>query len=86
MSGYFKESLEVYDRKVEFLEKSNASKAELSKFMILRGDAYRMTEDYEEAEKEYKSIPDEDYKSVAMVHLFELYLKKGDDRQAQSIQ
>ena len=49
MSGYFKESLEVYDRKVDFLEKSNASKAELSKFMILRGDAYRMTEDYEEA-------------------------------------
>ena len=42
MSGYFKESLEVYDRKVEYLKKINASEAELAKYTILRGDAYRM--------------------------------------------
>ncbi len=47
MSGYFKESLEIYDKKVEFLRKTGASEAELAKYTILRGDAYRMTEDYE---------------------------------------
>ena len=46
MSGYFKESLEVYERKVEYLKKINASEEELSKYIILRGDAYRMNEDF----------------------------------------
>lgn len=49
MSGYFKESLEVYDKKVEYLKQANAKETELAKYIILRGDAYRMTEDYEEA-------------------------------------
>jgi hypothetical protein len=47
MSGYFKESLEVYDKKVDYLRKVNAKEEELAKYVILRGDAYRMTEDYE---------------------------------------
>jgi hypothetical protein len=47
MSGYFKEALQVYDKKVEFLMKTRASEAELAKYMILRGDAYRITEDFE---------------------------------------
>ena len=46
MSGYFKESLEVYDKKVEYLKQSKAKDTELAKYIILRGDAYRMTEDY----------------------------------------
>lgn len=46
MSGYFKEALQIYDKKVEFLIKTKASEGEISKYMILRGDAYRTTEDY----------------------------------------
>jgi hypothetical protein len=47
MSGYFKETLEVYDRKVEYLKKIKAPENELNKFIILRGDAYRLNEDFE---------------------------------------
>lgn len=42
MSGYFKETLEVYDRKVEYLKRVNAPESELNKYIILRGDAYRL--------------------------------------------
>jgi uncharacterized protein YbgA (DUF1722 family) len=47
ISGYFKESLEIYDKKVEFLRKTKAPETDLAKFIILRGDSYRMNEDYE---------------------------------------
>ena len=46
MSGYFKETLEVYDKKVEYLKKIRAPEAELNKYIILRGDAFRLNEDY----------------------------------------
>ena len=42
MSGYFKESLEVYERKVEYLKKMKAPETVLNKYIILRGDAYRI--------------------------------------------
>ena len=86
MSGYFKESLEVYDKKVEYLKQASAKETELAKYVILRGDAYRMTEDYEEAEKEYRSISCEEYRMVSVVHLMELYIRKGDDKSAQAMQ
>jgi hypothetical protein len=41
------------------LKKTNAPSNILHKYILLRGDAYRMNEDFEEAEKEYKSIIDE---------------------------
>jgi len=47
MSGYFKEALEVYNKKVEFLREHGGSATELNKYIILRGDAYRLNEDYE---------------------------------------
>jgi hypothetical protein len=86
MHGYFRESLEIYEKKVEYLKKISAPASEVSKYQILRGDAYRLNEEFEEAEKEYKSLPDENYRLVGLVHLLELYLKKGDDRAAQKVQ
>lgn len=51
MTGSFKEALDVYDRKVEYMRKINAPQSEINKFVLLRGDAYRLNEDYEEAEQ-----------------------------------
>jgi hypothetical protein len=86
MHGYFKESLEIYEKKVEFLKAVKAPASEISKYQILRGDAYRLNEEFEEAEREYKTLPDENYRLVGLVHLLELYLKKGDDKSAQKVQ
>ena len=86
MTSYFKEALDVYDRKVEFLQRVGAPKTQINKFILLRGDAYRLNEDYEEAERDYKSVEGEEDELVAKVHLLELYLKKGDQKKADMVQ
>ena len=39
------------------------------------GDAYRINEEYDKAEQEYKKINSGAMKVIALVHLAELYLK-----------
>ena len=51
MNGYFKESLQIYQKKVEYLRKIKAPETQLCKYTLLTGDAYRLNEDYDEAEK-----------------------------------
>lgn len=46
MHGYFRESLEIYEKKVEYLKGINAPASEISKYQILRGDAYRLNEEF----------------------------------------
>lgn len=42
MSGYFKESIEVYDRKFQYIRKSQPSQEVLDKHTIEMGDVYMM--------------------------------------------
>lgn len=79
LSGYFKESLEIYDKKADYIRKSNESQDVMSGCMIHKGDALRMSGEYEEAEREYLTIKSQKMRPVALVHLAELYFLQGND-------
>lgn len=49
-SGYYTECIEVCDRKVNDLKKSNQEITTVGKYVLLKGDAYRLNEQYDKAE------------------------------------
>ena len=49
ISGYYKDSLEIYDKKVDFIRKTNESDDTMNKCLIRKGDALAMCGDYQNA-------------------------------------
>jgi tetratricopeptide (TPR) repeat protein len=85
MSGYFQDSLEVYNQKLSVIRKSQASQELLDEHTIQLGDAYRINEDFDKAEKELLSIKEGKGKLRANVHLAELYFKSKDKDKLEKI-
>jgi hypothetical protein len=56
LSGYFKESLEIYDKKVDFIRKTNESDEIMNRCLIKKADALALNGEYEAAEKEYLEV------------------------------
>lgn len=50
MSGYFKDSLKIYDHKLQIIRQSQPSQEILDRHTIELGDAYRINEEFEKAE------------------------------------
>jgi hypothetical protein len=73
MSGNIRESISIYKSKIDEVRKTNVSQQVLDEYALRIGDAYRMSEEYYKAEKEYLSIGSSKYKAVVSVHLAELY-------------
>lgn len=46
LSGYFKESLEIYDKKVDFIRKSNESDENMNRCLIKKADALTLNGEY----------------------------------------
>jgi hypothetical protein len=46
ISGYYKDSLDIYDRKVDFIRKTNESEEVMNRCMIKKGDALALSGDY----------------------------------------
>jgi hypothetical protein len=51
LSGYYKESLEVYDKKVDFIRKTAESEESVNKCLIFKADALRRSGEFDNAEK-----------------------------------
>lgn len=85
MSGYFKESIEVYDRKFQYIRKSQPSQEVLDKHTIHMGDVYLMNEDFDKAEEQYLSVKGGKMHLIVLVHLAELYFKTHDDKKLKKI-
>ena len=85
MSGYFKESIEVYDRKFQYIRRSQPSQEILDKHTIHMGDVYLMNEDFDKAEEQYLSVKDGKMHLIVLVHLAELYFKTHDDKKLKKV-
>lgn len=75
MSGHLKDSITIYNQRIEHIRKSQPSKEVIDRHIIEMGDAYRLNEEYDKAEVEYKKVNSGIMKTIALVHLAELYLK-----------
>jgi hypothetical protein len=53
LSGYYKDSISVYDRKLEQITRTNKPAVMLDEFRIEKGDSLRMNEEFEASEKIY---------------------------------
>lgn len=73
MSGNVRESIKIYKSKIEEVRKTNVSQEILDEYALRIGDAYKMSDEYYKAEKQYMSIQSSKYKAVVSVHLAELY-------------
>ena len=51
LSGYHKESVEFYDKKVDNIRKSNESEDAMNRIIVKKADALRISGDFESAEK-----------------------------------
>ncbi len=51
LSGYYKESLQIYDKKVDFIRKTTQSQESMDRCIIKKADALRISGDYENAQK-----------------------------------
>lgn len=80
MSGYFEDSLLIYNQKLEMIRKSQPSQQVLDKHRIELGDAYRINEQFDKAEEQFLSIKEGKMLLIAYVHLAELYFtsKSGE--------
>ena len=85
MSGYFKESIEVYDRKFQYIRKSQPSQDVIDKHAIEMGDVYRMNEDYKLAEEQYQSVKGGKMHLISLVHLAELYFKTHENAKLEKV-
>lgn len=85
ISGHLKDSLTIYTQKIEHIRKSQPSKEVIERHMIEMGDAYRINEDYEKAEAEYKKVTTGGMKTIALVHLAELYMKTKKNDKLESL-
>lgn len=47
LSGYYKECIEIYNRKLEEITRTNKPAAMLDEYKIEKGDALKMSEEYE---------------------------------------
>ena len=50
MSGHLKDSITIYNQRIEQIRKSEPSKEIIDKHIIEMGDAYRINEEYDKAE------------------------------------
>jgi hypothetical protein len=46
MSGYFKDSLDIYNHKLEVIRKTQPSQDVLNQYIIELGDAYKINEQF----------------------------------------
>jgi hypothetical protein len=80
LSGYYKESLEVYSRKVDAIRKTSESEENMDRCNIRKADALRISGDFEASEKEYQvCCKSEKMKLVSLIHLAELYMQRGEE-------
>lgn len=79
--GYHSESLQVYNKKIDSIRRTNDSEESVGKCIIRKADALRISGDYEAAEKEYQTLfsASEKMKLISYIHLAELYLQRGED-------
>lgn len=49
ISGYYKDSLDIYDKKVDFIRKTNESEEVMNRCLIKKGDALVLSGDYNTA-------------------------------------
>ena len=73
--------MEVYNKKIENIRKSNDSEENVGSCLIQKADALRASGDFDSAEKEYSvacSLSDK-MKMISSIHLAELYLQKGEE-------
>ena len=68
----------IYSQKMQQVRKTQ-SPMEIEAQTIEMGDAYRLNEEYGKAEEEYKKVQSKQLKTVALVHLAELYLKTKNE-------
>jgi tetratricopeptide (TPR) repeat protein len=79
LSGYYKESLEIYNKRVESIRKTNESSDVMDRSIICKADALRISGDYEAAEKEYQTITkSQKMKLISFIHLADLYIQRGE--------
>jgi hypothetical protein len=70
--------LKIYDKKLEQVRKTNKPQAILDEYIIQKGDAHKMNEEFDKAEEAYKSVLTEKLQVIAQIRLIELYLIKND--------
>lgn len=87
LSGYYKESMEVFDKRVDSIRRTNDSEDNMHRCLVRKGDAFRICGDYASAEKEYLSVPASSAKFhlIAQIHLAELYLLDGQDDKFEQV-
>ena len=85
LSGYFRESIEIYDKKLEEITRTNKPAAMLDEFRIEKGDTLKSCEEYELAEKQYFSVQTDKLKLVAKVRLIELYIVRRNEAKVQQM-
>lgn len=57
----------------------------IEKHIIEMGDAYRINEDFDRAIDEYNKVTSKNMKTIALVHLAELYLKLGQVEKMEAL-
>lgn len=85
MSGYYKESLEVYDKKYQFIRNSQPSQEVMDRHTIELGDVFMMNEDFKKAEEQYLSCRNGKHQLIVLSRLAELYIKTKDDKKLEKI-
>lgn len=81
MSGYYKDSLEIYDKKVDFVRKSSQSEETINRCLIRKADALALSGQFEMAEKQYRLVNAESKKMkvIALIHLADMFMRLGQE-------
>lgn len=79
-SGYYKDSIDIYDKKVDFIRKTNESEEVMNRCLIRKADALALTGDFSAAEKAYQSVnsSSQTIKVIALIHLADMYMRMNE--------
>ena len=77
--------MEVHGRKIDQIRKSQPPSYVIDKHIIELGDAFRLNQDYEEAEKQYKKVTKGEMEIISLVHLAEMYYRTKKEEKLNSI-